>query len=168
MVDTSDAVFAFFAAALITWALVPLAEQLARRVGAIDRPGPRSQHSVPTPRMSGVAILAGVVIAGLIWLPWNAEVIGILAGALVVAGVGALDDIFDLPVLAKLLGQIVGASIPVAAGVHPDALTIPFVGGFELGWTAYPLTVFGIVAVINITNLIDGIDGLAAGVVARV
>ena len=58
MVDTWDAVFAFVAAALITWALVPPAEKLARQVGAIDEPGPRSQHTVSTPRMSGIAILA--------------------------------------------------------------------------------------------------------------
>ena len=80
--------------------------------------------------------------------------------------VGALDDIFDLPAMVKLLGQIVAATIPVAAGVRPDVLTLPFIGGFDLGWTAYPLTVIGIVAVVNIVNLMDGIDGLAAGVVA--
>lgn len=166
MVDTADAVFAFLAAALITWAGVPLAEILARRVGAIDVPGPRSQHSVSTPRMSGIAILAGIEIAGWIWLPTNNEVTSILLGAVAVCLVGALDDMFDLPALVKLLGQIVAAAIPVSAGVHPDNMTIPFVGGFELGWTAFPLTVIGIVGVINIINLIDGIDGLAAGVCA--
>lgn len=166
MVDTADAVFAFFAAALITWALVPSAEWLSRRLGAIDVPGPRSQHALPTPRMSGLAILAGIEIAGWIWLPANSETTYILLGAVAVAIVGALDDIFDLPALVKLLGQIVAASIPVISGVRPDALTIPFLGGFELGWTAYPLTIIGIVAVINIINLIDGIDGLAAGVCA--
>lgn len=166
MTGTSDAVFAFLAAALITWATVPLAEQFARRVGAIDTPGPRSQHAVPTPRMSGVAILAGIEIAGWIWLPANSETTSILLGAVAVALVGALDDIFDLPALVKLVGQAAGAAIPVVSGVCPDVVTIPFIGGFELGWAAYPLTVFGIVAVINITNLIDGIDGLAAGVIA--
>jgi UDP-GlcNAc:undecaprenyl-phosphate GlcNAc-1-phosphate transferase len=166
MVDTWDAVFAFVAAALITWALVPVAERLAVRVGALDHPGPRSQHLVATPRMSGVAILAGIQIAGWIWLPHNVEATSILLGALMVCFVGALDDVFDLPALVKLIGQIAAAVIPVAGGVHPDALTIPFIGGFELGWTAWPLTVFGIVAVINIINLIDGIDGLAAGVCA--
>jgi len=166
MVDTTDAVFAFLAAALITWATVPVAEILARRVGAIDTPGPRSAHTVPTPRMSGIAILLGVEIAGWIFLPINSEATGILLGAVAVCLVGALDDVFDLPALVKLIGQIGAAAIPVWSGVRPDVLTIPFIGGFELGWTAYPLTIFGIVAVINIINLIDGIDGLAAGVVA--
>jgi len=166
MVDTWDAVFAFVAAALITWAFVPVAEKLARRVGAIDEPGPRSQHTVSTPRMSGIAILAGIEVAGWIWLPHDSEGTTILLGAVAVTLVGALDDVFDLPALAKLLGQIAAATIPVAGGVHPDVLTIPFIGGFELGWTAWPLTVLGIVAVINVINLIDGIDGLAAGVCA--
>ncbi len=166
MVDTWDAVFAFVAAALITWAFVPVAEKLARRVGAIDEPGPRSQHTVSTPRMSGIAILAGIEVAGWIWLPHDSEATTILLGAVAVTLVGALDDVFDLPALVKLLGQIAAATIPVAGGVHPDVLTIPFIGGFELGWTAWPLTVLGIVAVINVINLIDGIDGLAAGVCA--
>ncbi|MGB0119748.1 MAG: MraY family glycosyltransferase [Solirubrobacterales bacterium] len=165
MVDTSDAVYAFLAAALITWATVPVAEILARRVGAIDTPGPRSAHLVPTPRMSGIAILAGVEIAGWVFLPTNTEATGILLGAVAICLVGALDDMFDLPALVKLLGQIAAAAIPVWAGVRPDVLTIPFIGGFELGWTAYPLAILGIVAVVNIINLIDGIDGLAAGVV---
>ena len=54
--------------------------------------------------------------------------------------------------------------IPVSAGVRVDNLTLPFLGGFELGWLAYPLTVLGIVAVVNVINFIDGVDGLAAGV----
>ncbi|MCB0827261.1 MAG: undecaprenyl/decaprenyl-phosphate alpha-N-acetylglucosaminyl 1-phosphate transferase [Solirubrobacterales bacterium] len=166
MVDTTDAVLAFLAAVLISWAAVPPAERLARRVGAIDEPGPRSQHQVATPAMSGVAILAAIEIAGWIWLPSDDQTTAILLGAVAIALVGALDDVFELPALVKLGGQIVAAAIPVSAGVHPDALTIPFIGGFELGWTAWPLTIFGIVAVTNIVNLIDGIDGLAAGVVA--
>ena len=57
-----------------------------------------------------------------------------------------VDDVYDLPALPKLLGQIAAATIPVLGGVRVDVLTLPFVGGFELGWVAYPLTVLGIVA----------------------
>ena len=77
-----------------------------------------------------------------------------------------LDDVCDLPALPKLLGQIGAALIPVLGGVRVDDFTLPFVGGFELGWLAYPLTVLGIVAVVNVINFIDGVDGLAAGVCA--
>ncbi len=166
MVDASDAALAFLTAVVVSWAMVKPAEWFARRTGAIDTPGPRSQHTVPTPRMSGLAILIGIEVAGWIWLPANDQVVAILLGAVAIALVGMIDDIFDLPALVKLLGQVVAAAIPVSAGVRPDVLTLPFLGGFELGWIAWPLTIIGIVAVVNIVNLIDGIDGLAAGVTA--
>ena len=167
MPTAADALFAFLAAAVIAWMAVRPAEWLAKRVGAIDEPGPRSQHTVATPRMSGLAILVAVEVAGWIWLPVSEAYVAILLGAVAAAIVGSLDDIFELPALAKLLGQSVAAAIPVVFGeVFPVALTIPFLGGFELGWVAYPLTIVGIVAVMNIINLIDGIDGLAAGVCA--
>jgi len=165
MVGTPDAIFAFLTALVLTWLMVPFAERFAVRVGAIDEPGPRSQHLTATPRMSGLAILIGIEVAGWIWLPGSDLTRAILLGAVAVALVGALDDIFDLPALGKLIGQLVAASIPVFAGdVYPEVLTLPFLGGVELGWTGPALTVIGIVAVMNIINLIDGIDGLASGV----
>lgn len=167
MPTATDALFAFLVAFVVVWVAVRPAEWIARRIGAMDEPGPRSQHKVATPRMSGLAILVGIEVAGWIWLPVNEAYVAILLGAVAAAIVGSLDDIFELPALAKLIGQAVAAAIPVFFGeVFPTALTIPFLGGFELGWTAYPLTVIGIVAVMNIINLIDGIDGLAAGVCA--
>ena len=71
MVETSDAVFAFLVAAVLAWLLVPTAERIARRVGAIDEPRDRSLHDTPTPKLSGLAILVGVEVAGLIFLPWT-------------------------------------------------------------------------------------------------
>lgn len=161
---TTDAVLAFLVAAAIAWLLVPYAERLAFRIGAIDMPKERGLHDRPMPRLSGLAIFAGVEVAGWIWLPADGESRSILVGAAAVAAVGVVDDVRGLPALPKLLGQIGAALIPVVNGVHPEVLTLPFVGGFELGWVAYPLTVIGIVAVINIINFIDGVDGLAAGV----
>jgi UDP-GlcNAc:undecaprenyl-phosphate GlcNAc-1-phosphate transferase len=163
-VTTTDAVFAFLLAAAIAWLLVPYAERLAFRVGAIDLPKPRSLHSKPMPRLSGLAILVAVEAAGWIWLPGDGESRSILLGAVAIAAVGVVDDVRGLSAFPKLVGQIAAASIPVAAGVRVDNLTLPFVGGFELGWLAYPLTVLGIVAVVNVINFLDGVDGLAAGV----
>ena len=164
MDGTTEAVLAFLTAAFLAWALVPTAERIAHRVGAIDEPRDRSLHDAPTPKLSGAAILVGVEVAGLIFLPMDGETRAILGGAAVIALVGVIDDIFELPALPKLLGQTAAAVIPVLAGVRVDVLTLPFVGGFELGWVAYPATVLGIVAVVNVINLIDGVDGLAAGV----
>jgi UDP-GlcNAc:undecaprenyl-phosphate/decaprenyl-phosphate GlcNAc-1-phosphate transferase len=166
MASTTDAVLAFIAAAAIAWLLVPQAERLARRIGAIDYPRARGLHDAPTPKLSGLAILVAVQVAGWIWLPGDGETRSILLGAAAIALVGALDDVFDLPALPKLLGQTAAALIPVLGGVRVDALTLPFIGGFELGWVAYPATVLAIVAIVNVTNFIDGVDGLAAGVCA--
>ena len=163
-VTTTDAVFAFLLAAAIAWLLVPYAERLAFRVGAIDLPKPRGLHTKPMPRLSGLAILVAVEAAGWIWLPGEGESRSILLGAVAIAAVGVVDDVRGLAAFPKLVGQIAAAAIPVAAGVRVDNLTLPFVGGFELGWLAYPLTVLGIVAVVNVINFLDGVDGLAAGV----
>jgi UDP-GlcNAc:undecaprenyl-phosphate GlcNAc-1-phosphate transferase len=166
MAETSDAVFAFLVAAAIAWLLVPFAERLAWRIGAIDYPNERSLHDEPTPKLSGAAILVGVLVAGALFLPADGESRAILGGAAVIALVGVVDDVFDLSAPVKLIGQVGGALIPVLGGVRVDAVTLPFIGGFELGWVAYPVTVIGIVAVVNVINFTDGVDGLAAGVCA--
>ena len=177
MPESVDALFAFAAAAAIAWLLVPVAEAFAWRIGAIDLPGDRSLHVVPTPRLSGIAILVAVCASGAIFLPWDDQTRAILLGAIVIAMVGMVDDIFDLPPLVKLAGQVVAAVIPVSAGVTVDVFTLPFVGGVDPGGTELfrlPLfghvdlgelgTVIGIVAMANVVNLIDGVDGLASGV----
>jgi UDP-GlcNAc:undecaprenyl-phosphate/decaprenyl-phosphate GlcNAc-1-phosphate transferase len=177
MPDTIDAPFAFAAAAAIAWLLVPVAETLAIRVGAIDVPRARSLHTQPTPRLSGAAILVAVLASGAVFLPWDAETRAILGGAAAIAALGVADDVFELPAGVKLLGQTLAAIIPVSAGVTVDVFTLPFIGGVEPGATVLveaPLlgdvdlgdvgTVIGIVAMANVINLIDGVDGLAAGV----
>jgi UDP-GlcNAc:undecaprenyl-phosphate GlcNAc-1-phosphate transferase len=161
---TTDAALAFIAAAAIAWLLVPYVEKLAFRVGAIDYPKERSLHDRPMPRLSGLAILAGVEVAGWIWLPGDGESRAIMIGGVAIAAVGVIDDIYDLPALPKLVGQIGASLIPVLAGVRVENVTLPFLGGFELHGWAYPLTVLGIVAVVNVINFLDGVDGLAAGV----
>ena len=166
MAATTDAALSFVAAAAIAWLLVPYVERLAFRIGAIDYPVERSLHDKPMPRLSGLAILVAVEASGWIWLPGDSQSRWILIGGVAMAGVGFLDDLYDLPALPKLCGQIAAALIPVLAGVRVENLTLPFLGGFELHGWAYPLTVLGIVAVANVINFLDGVDGLAAGVCA--
>jgi UDP-GlcNAc:undecaprenyl-phosphate/decaprenyl-phosphate GlcNAc-1-phosphate transferase len=174
---TLEAVWAFLTALALAWLLVPATERLAHRIGAIDQPRERSLHKFATPRLGGLAILAGVLIAGVLWLPWDAETRSILAGALVITAVGVVDDVYDLHPVVKLLGQIVAVVIPVSVGVTVENFTFPFLGRVEPGTVdllALPGagnvdlgdvgTVIGVVAVVNIINLIDGVDGLAAGV----
>ncbi|HTR75988.1 MAG TPA: MraY family glycosyltransferase [Solirubrobacterales bacterium] len=164
MAATTDALLAFIAAAAIAWLSVPYAERLAFRVGAIDHPKERSLHDRPMPRLSGLAILVAVEISGWIWMPDDGQSRSILIGGIAIAAVGVLDDIYDLPALPKLCGQVAASLIPVLAGVRVENLTLPFLGGFELHGWGYPLTVLGIVAVVNVINFLDGVDGLAAGV----
>ena len=179
MPSSLDAVLAFLVAGLLALLLVPLTDRLARRVGAIDFPNERSLHEAPTPKLGGLAILAAVLVTGLIWLPWDGETRAILIGAVLIGVVGLLDDIYDLNPAAKLLGQTVAVIVPVSAGVTVESFTFPFLGALDpasvdlinLPWGgAIDLgdvgTVIGIVAVINVINLIDGVDGLAAGVCA--
>ncbi|HEX5376123.1 MAG TPA: undecaprenyl/decaprenyl-phosphate alpha-N-acetylglucosaminyl 1-phosphate transferase, partial [Solirubrobacterales bacterium] len=127
---TTDAVFAFLAAAAIAWLTVPYAERLAHRLGAIDVPKERGLHDRPMPRLSGLAIFAGIEVAGWIWLPSDGETRSILLGAAAIAAVGVLDDVRGLSALPKLTGQVGAALIPVLGGVRVDNLTLPFAGGF--------------------------------------
>jgi UDP-GlcNAc:undecaprenyl-phosphate GlcNAc-1-phosphate transferase len=159
-----QALSAFAVATIVSFALTPLAAKLAFRVGAVAHVSDRSLHDHDMPSLGGLAILSGLLVAALIFLPDSTESEGIIAGALVIALVGTLDDIFDLPPLIKLIGQLCGAAIPVFSGVVVDHFTLPFIDPVNLGDWAEPLTMFGIVAVINVVNLTDGADGLAAGV----
>src|SRR3954467_8563157 len=177
MPTDADAYLAFFVAGLLALLLVPLTKRLAIRLGAIANPVERSLHAVPTPQLGGLGILAGVLVAGLIWLPGDAESHAILYGAIGIAWVGVLDDVFDLSAAPKLLGQTVAVVIPVSVGVTVENFTFPFFGRLTPGTVDLLTlpgggvvhlgdvgTVIGIVAMINVINLIDGVDGLAAGV----
>ena len=161
-----DALWAFLVAGTVTVLLTPLAARLAHRVGAIDQPRERSLHAFPTPSLGGLAILAGVLVAGLLFLPFNTETKGILGGAVLIALVGAADDAAPegMSALPKLLGQLAAAAVVVACDVRVTNLTLPFIEPLDLGNWGIPLTLFGIVAVMNVVNFTDGVDGLAAGV----
>ncbi|HET7510268.1 MAG TPA: MraY family glycosyltransferase [Solirubrobacterales bacterium] len=176
MPTNQEALFAFLAAFVLALVLVPLTKRLALRVGAIDYPNERSMHTVPTPKLGGLGILVAAVVAGILWLPDDSESNAIIFGAIAIAWVGFLDDVFELSAAPKLLGQVVAVVIPVSAGVTVENFTLPFFGRltpgtvdlFHLWGTTIQLgdvaTVLGLVAIINVINLIDGVDGLAAGV----
>jgi UDP-GlcNAc:undecaprenyl-phosphate/decaprenyl-phosphate GlcNAc-1-phosphate transferase len=162
--QTTDALLAFLVAAVVTLLLTPLAARIARRVGAVATPRERDLHDKPTPRLGGLAILVGVLVAGALFLPGTQEMRGIMLGAATITAIGALDDIFDLAAPLKLGGQFAAALLPVASNVTVENFTLPFVGAVDLGSMSAPVTLIGIVAVMNILNLTDGVDGLAAGV----
>jgi UDP-GlcNAc:undecaprenyl-phosphate/decaprenyl-phosphate GlcNAc-1-phosphate transferase len=164
--DGLDALLAAAAAAVVTAVLTPFVGRAARRLGALDEPRDRGLSQRMTPLLGGVAIFAGVVVAALIWLPMDESYRAILAGATVITVVGAVDDVIDLHPALKLAGQVGAVAIPVASGVRVSDFTLPFVHRVDLGDLGAPLTIVGIVLIINVVNFSDGVDGLAAGVCA--
>src|ERR1700685_646302 len=140
------AVLAFVVAGAIAAALTPLAARLARMIGAVDAPRERGLAAHETPLLGGLAILAAVLICTAIWMPHSIELpltphsgraashvntLGLMAVAVLIALVGVLDDVFDLPALVKLLGQVTAAIIAVKAGAVVTDVTIPFVGALQ-------------------------------------
>ena len=159
-----DAVWALLVAAVVALCVTPLAARLAARLGAVDKPKERGLHERATPRLGGLAILGGVLAAGAIFVWDDPDARAILLGAAAIALIGALDDVFDLPPGLKLAGQAAAAVIPVVSGVRVENVTLPFLGALDLGPTlGGALTLLGIVAVMNVVNFTDGVDGLAAG-----
>ncbi len=171
-----EALYAFLTAAVVTALLTPVTMRLAIAVGAIDEPRERGLSRRATPLLGGLAIFLGTLVAALVWLPagygkagelWH----GVLIAAGVITLVGALDDRFDLSPAIKLLGQTLAAVIVVHFGVGVKVIALPFIGLLHFpnaGVTnAGPiLTVIGLVALMNVVNFSDGVDGLAAGVCA--
>jgi UDP-GlcNAc:undecaprenyl-phosphate GlcNAc-1-phosphate transferase len=156
------ALVAFAVAALLT----PLAARFARRVGAVDSLPERGLARTPTPLLGGLAIFGGALVAGVLFLPDNGRTEGIVAAAALITVVGALDDVLDLPPLVKFVGQAMAAVVLVVSGVQVETFTLPFIHRVELGGLGAPVTVLGIVLVMNVVNFSDGVDGLAAGVCA--
>lgn len=161
-------------AAAVTLALTPLARVLAVRLGAIDRPDERRVHTTPTPRFGGLAIAAGVLLVA--WgsriLPGPAAaldprpLIGLTCAAVPILALGMADDLWNVSPWVKLVIQACAALVLTVFGFGVPLLTNPFGPPLELGVLNVPITVLWVLVVTNAINLVDGLDGLAAGVVA--
>jgi UDP-GlcNAc:undecaprenyl-phosphate GlcNAc-1-phosphate transferase len=161
---------------LVAVGCTPFVRRIARTVGAVDHPGGRRVHLDATPRMGGVALVLAyfvgfgtVVLLGL--FPWSARidalrvVSALLAGGMVIAIVGIVDDVRGIEAKYKLLGQVIAATAAFAGGARIDGVTVPGMGYVVFDASiSYVLTLGWILAFINAVNLIDGLDGLAGGV----
>ena len=157
------------AAAAGAFFVTPSAESLALRLGALDRPGEKRRiHSRAIPRLGGVAIAAGFFLAALSFCAPDAALSGVLRGALLIALMGAADDCFSLSAPLKLAVQLLAALLAWRAGARVTVLSLPFAAGayVPVGELSLPLTLLWICACTNALNMIDGLDGLAAGVAA--
>jgi UDP-GlcNAc:undecaprenyl-phosphate GlcNAc-1-phosphate transferase len=157
------------AAGVVAFALTPLTARLAVRVGAIDVPGRRKTHAEPTPRLGGLAVVGAIAVtwAAAVWLfgvslPRELS-IGLLAGGLPILAVSVVDDIRGVRPGRKFLIHVAGASIAVASGIALGDVVHLFDAGIHLGVWAMPLSVLWLVGVTNAFNVIDGLDGLSAG-----
>jgi UDP-GlcNAc:undecaprenyl-phosphate GlcNAc-1-phosphate transferase len=168
LIEDGAVVWGFLAAAAIVLAVTPLTIRLAHRIGALDVPTDRPRvHSAPVPRIGGLAIVAGIAFPAAFLVADNGPYLGILIGTGCVAALGLIDDIRGMRPSAKLMGVMAVSLIPIIGwDVTLDRVTLPLIGDHDLGWVAYPLTVLWIAAIANLVNLIDGMDALAAGIVA--
>ncbi|MDR0406347.1 MAG: undecaprenyl/decaprenyl-phosphate alpha-N-acetylglucosaminyl 1-phosphate transferase [Clostridiales bacterium] len=161
--------FTLLVAFLVSFASTPVVKSLAYKIGAVDIPkDERRMHKTPIPRIGGLAIFYGFIVAILCFCDIDYTIRGILLGSVVIVSVGVLDDIFRLKALPKLFAQILAAGVVVLHGVQITYFTNPNIFSaspyISLGGWAIPVTILWIVAVTNAVNLIDGLDGLAAGV----
>ncbi|MVA76051.1 undecaprenyl/decaprenyl-phosphate alpha-N-acetylglucosaminyl 1-phosphate transferase [Auraticoccus sp. F435] len=162
-------------AAGATYLLSGLCRRVALRLGAVARVRDRDVHVVPIPYFGGVAMVAGVAAAFLVAarLPFlgsqplvTHDAAYVLLAALVICGVGVLDDLFEMSALVKLAGQVLAAGIVVINGVRMMWIPLPdrIISLDDI--TSIAITVFFIVLCTNAVNFVDGLDGLATGVVA--
>ena len=162
-------ILSLFIALALSFALTPVVKWLAVKIGAVDVPkDKRRMHDHPIPRLGGLAIFIGFVVAVLLFADVDRQLRGILLGACIIEAVGMVDDSHSLGAGIKLIFQIIAALIAVWHGVVIEMIAnpLPFIGGeyWDFGIMAVPITVIWIVAVTNSVNLIDGLDGLADGV----
>jgi UDP-GlcNAc:undecaprenyl-phosphate GlcNAc-1-phosphate transferase len=171
-----DYVAVFAAAAGAALIGTPLVRRLAVRNGFIDHPSDRKVHPKPTPTLGGLAlwfaVLVGLGVAYAIpdfrpLFEASSEPIGVAVAGTVIVALGGYDDVRTLSVPAKVAGQILAAGILLLYGVQLAYFWFPGLGVLSLSADlALPLTLLWVLAMVNAVNLIDGLDGLAAGVVA--
>ena len=166
-------IMALIIAVAVAYLATPLMIRLAKLVGAIDVPeDDRRVHTVPIPRLGGLAIFLGFVAGLLYYTDLDSKMFGIMTGAAIMVVLGFFDDIKPLPSKFKFFVQIVAAMIAIHSGVKINGVTNPLSFIFPdnpyivFGVWSYPLTLFWIVGVTNAINLVDGLDGLAAGISA--
>lgn len=164
----------FASAFLLALILTPIATRISFLIGTVDQPGQRRVHGKPTARLGGLPLFFAFFVAVAVSLAYPrtdpnelTRIAGLFIGALVLFAVGAYDDRAELGAAPQLIAQVVAAVVAVASGVLIQEVPNPFgeVVTFET-WFAVVFTVFWLVGMMNTVNWLDGVDGLAAGVVA--
>lgn len=158
---------AFASAFAITLVMTPAAKWLSFKLGAIDYPKDRGVHTKPMPRMGGIAIVTGFLVTILMVYHFDksmsiTQFSGFIIGAVIIAVLGMIDDVKNLPAKLKFSVQIIAALIVIFSGTQIHVVLWPVTTTLQK--FSIPITLLWIVGVTNAVNLIDGLDGLAAGV----
>ncbi|MBR2071686.1 MAG: undecaprenyl/decaprenyl-phosphate alpha-N-acetylglucosaminyl 1-phosphate transferase [Phascolarctobacterium sp.] len=158
--------FPFMLAMFVSYVLTPYIKKLAFKIGAVDRPDNRKVHKKIMPRLGGFAIYIAFMIGCVASMEITWDIFGILLGGTLIVALGVADDVYQLPAKVKLLGQIAAACVLVIFDIRIEWVNNPLGGYFYLDMLSIPFTIFWVISFTNVVNLIDGLDGLAAGVSA--
>jgi len=155
--------YSFITSILISIVLTPVLMRYAKQLHMIDEPGGRKVHEVAIPRCGGIGLAVGTIVAMLLFVPFQTEIIGLISGGTIILLFGLLDDRYELSYKWKFFGQFIAVVAVVLGGIL--ITHVPF-NGLEQGalFITLPLTIFFSIGVINAVNLSDGLDGLAAGI----
>jgi UDP-GlcNAc:undecaprenyl-phosphate GlcNAc-1-phosphate transferase len=163
----SRLIWVFLVAAAVTAAATPLAILIAPKIGAMDIPKDnRRMHKKPIPRFGGIAIFLGIAVGFISIAPLSQQTRGLLVGAVMILLLGIVDDLKDISAKVKLAGQIICAGVAWFFTIRILGMANLF-GGAYISFSppvSFIVTVLWIVAITNTINLIDGLDGLAAGI----
>ena len=151
--------------------IMPFMMKIAHHIGAVDVPrtteGNRHIHKKPIPKLGGVGIFLGFLVGYMIFGIKSTQMNAVLIGAFIIILTGLIDDINDIKPKYKMLGQIITACVVTFYGnILLSSTTVFGLPEIHFGLFAYPITIFFIIACINIINLIDGLDGLSGGISA--
>ena len=153
-----------FSCFLFVYLLVPFVKKIAEHIGAMDIPNKRKVHKVPIPRLGGLAIFLGFLFGYMAFCKSNELMNSIFIGSFIIVITGMIDDIKPLEPKIKLIGQTLSALVVAIYGNILLSSISAFGFYINFGLLSYPITILFILSFINCMNLIDGLDGLAAGI----
>lgn len=164
--------FCFMIALLIAYGMVPVIRRIAIRTGFVDKPNQRKIHTEPIPLLGGLAIYVSFVVTAGVFGHAGPTFRGIAIGGFLIFGIGVLDDFYktrgrDFRALPKFLMQIAAAVVLIISQIRISGVNLPFGSYYSFPlWLSILATVFWVVAITNMMNFLDGVDGLASGLAA--
>ncbi|MFP3868984.1 MAG: adenylyl-sulfate kinase [Desulfobacteraceae bacterium] len=177
MYDYISITLIFLSSFILSFGLTPLIRDISMKFNYVDYPSTRKVHAQPTPRTGGLAIFLAVFISCLLFYLlavnnsfsyyvsfYYVELAALVSGAVIVFITGLIDDVKGLKAPIKLFLQSIASFMACSGGIRITSLTLPYLGNIDLGFFALPFTIFWFLLLINAMNMIDGLDGLSAGI----